>query len=428
MSFRRTLSLFNPFTTIRYESRPALCHTLSFAYSKKHFINFRSYSSTTNLPNKVKLLLSEIESTIATGGVSKGIKQVVGSTYGGNYRLKWTETPRSVLVVKKPFTESTSEAFVEILSWLRESHPDINIIVEPEVIKEFGKELSYVNVIPQGQQDEYARTVDFVITLGGDGTILHVSSIFNKCVPPVISFSMGTFGFLLPFRILNKFIIKTFLVIGWVNYIDIKHYKTALEDMIKGGVSLLLRMRLSCSIWTAEGQRITKNGIEIDDLQAMNEVNLHRGRYPHLTAIDCFVDGQFLTDAVADGLIVGTPTGSTAYSLSAGGPIIHPSVQSLIITPICPRSLSFRPVLLPSGVRIQLRIGEESRAPAEVTVDGREIFMLNKGEYLEVQMSPYPIPCVNRIDEGVDWVKDINDLLKWNQNFVNKQLLVHGFS
>ncbi|CAG8495822.1 14168_t:CDS:10 [Funneliformis caledonium] len=409
MSFRRTLSLFNLFTTISYNNRSALCHSPSFfAYSQKHFVDFRSYSSTKNLPNKVKLLLSEIENTIATGGVTKGIKQVVGSTYGGNYRLKWTEPPRSVLVVKKPFTESTSEAFVEILSWLRKSHPNINIIVEPEVIKEFGNELPYVNVIPLGQQDEYARTVDFVITLGGDGTILHVSSLFNQCVPPVISFSMGTFGFLLPFHI--------------------RHFKAALEDMIKGGVSLLLRMRLSCSIWTAEGKRITKNGIEIGDLQAMNEVNLHRGRYPHLTAIDCFVDGQFLTDAVADGLIIGTPTGSTAYSLSAGGPIIHPSVQSLIITPICPRSLSFRPILLPSGVRIQLRIGEQSRAPAEVTVDGREIFMLNKGEYLEVQMSPYPIPCVNRVDEGVDWVKDINDLLKWNQNFVNKQLLVHGFS
>uniref|UniRef100_U9TH68 ATP-NAD kinase n=1 Tax=Rhizophagus irregularis (strain DAOM 181602 / DAOM 197198 / MUCL 43194) TaxID=747089 RepID=U9TH68_RHIID len=311
-----------------------------------------------------------------------------------------------VLVVKKPFTKSTDKALLEIVNWLHESYPNINIIVEPEVAKKFENELPYV-FISQGHGDEYTRIVDFVITIGGDGTILHVSSLFNQCVPPVISFSMGTLGFLLPFHL--------------------QHYKSALEDIIKGNVSLLLRMRLSCSMWNTEGKRITKDDIEIGNLQSMNEVNLHRGRYPHLTAIECFVDGQFLTDAVADGLIIATPTGSTAYSLSAGGPIIHPSVQSLIVTPICPRSLSFRPILLPPDVKIQLMIGEESRAPVEVTIDGRIICMLKKGEWLEVQMSPYPIPCVNRIDEGVDWVKDINDLLKWNQNFVNKQLLTHGF-
>lgn len=88
----------------------------------------------------------------------------------------------------------------------------------------------------------------------------------------------------------------------------------------------------------------------------MNEVTLHRGRSPHLTTIDCFVDDEYLTECVADGLIVATPTGSTAYSLSAGGPIVHPSVQSLLITPICPRSLSFRTVLLPPSSNIALKV------------------------------------------------------------------------
>ncbi|GBC01987.1 hypothetical protein RclHR1_04400010 [Rhizophagus clarus] len=414
MSFRRAIPLFKLFTNTANYNRRVLCHTIPFSNSQKHFINFRYYSNTKELPDKVELLLSKIgkksdipQMSTTTERASTEIKEIFGSTYGVNYQLRWTEPPRSVLIVKKPFTESTDKALLEIANWLHESHPNINVIVEPEVAKKFENELPYVYVIPQECEDEYSRIVDFVVTIGGDGTILHVSSLFNRCVPPVISFSMGTLGFLLPFHV--------------------QHYKSALEDVIKGSVSLLLRMRLSCSMWNTEGKRISNDGIEIGDLQSMNEVNLHRGRYPHLTAIECFVDGQFLTDAVADGLIIGTPTGSTAYSLSAGGPIIHPSVQSLIITPICPRSLSFRPVLLPPNVKIQLRIGEESRAPTEVTVDGRVICMLDKGEWLEVQMSPYPIPCVNRIDEGVDWVKDINDLLKWNQNFVNKQLLIHGF-
>ncbi|RUP47320.1 hypothetical protein BC936DRAFT_145861 [Jimgerdemannia flammicorona] len=212
---------------------------------------------------------------------------------------------------------------------------------------------------------------------------------------------------------------------------DIQHYAHALQDLIHGGVSLLLRMRLNCSLRTPDGTKIVRDGMEVDDYNIMNEVTLHRGRSPHLTAIDCFVDGQYLTDAVVCStclsLIVATPTGSTAYSLSAGGPIVHPSVQSLVMTPICPRSLSFRTVLLPTSASIQLRIGETSRSQIEVCMDGREVYMLNKGEYLQVRMSWYPMPCVNRVDEGVDWARDINELLKWNQNFESKSLLRHGW-
>jgi len=88
----------------------------------------------------------------------------------------------------------------------------------------------------------------------------------------------------------------------------------------------------------------------------MNEVSLHRGPSPHLNTIDVFVDGQHLTEAVCDGLIVSTPTGSTAYSLSAGGPIVHPSLSAIVLTPICPRSLSFRPLVFPSSSAVTLRV------------------------------------------------------------------------
>lgn len=126
--------------------------------------------------------------------------------------------------------------------------------------------------------------------------------------------------------------------------------------MIGGKVGFMMRMRLFCSLHQPSGKRIEIDGLEVSDRQAMNEVTLHRGRSAHLTTIDCFVDEQYLTECVADGLIVSTPTGSTAYSLSAGGPIVHPSVQSLVLTPICPRSLSFRTVLLPPSSNIELKV------------------------------------------------------------------------
>jgi len=192
----------------------------------------------------------------------------------------------------------------------------------------------------------------------------------------------------------------------------------------------------------------------------MNEVSLHRGPSPHLNTIDVFVDGQHLTEAVCDGLIVSTPTGSTAYSLSAGGPIVHPSLSAIVLTPICPRSLSFRPLVFPSSSSITLRVrdlpdqatfyglthflqvGDKSRSASGVSMDGQSSRVLNPGESVRVHASRYPIPCINRSSisddmqdrksEGVgpgkedDWVRDINNLLQYNATFRSKALLRHS--
>jgi len=176
--------------------------------------------------------------------------------------------------------------------------------------------------------------------------------------------------------------------------------------------------------------------------QVMNEVSLHRGPSPHLNTIDVFVDGQHLTEAVCDGLIVSTPTGSTAYSLSAGGPIVHPSLSAIVLTPICPRSLSFRPLVFPSSSSITLRVGDKSRSSSGVSMDGQSSRVLNPGESVRVHASRYPIPCINRSSiaddmqgrksEGVgpgkedDWVRDINNLLQYNATFRSKALLRHS--
>ncbi|KAG6824510.1 hypothetical protein H0H92_006641, partial [Tricholoma furcatifolium] len=229
----------------------------------------------------------------------------------------------------------------------------------------------------------------------------------------------------------------------------------ALESVYTGKATILNRMRLACTFYSAS---LEKKGNDGDgrfegfcfhmvlkcllDWQVMNEIALHRGSSPHLNTIDIFVDGQHLTEAVSDGLIVSTPTGSTAYSLSAGGPIVHPSLSALVLTPICPRSLSFRPLVFPSSSVITLRIGDRSRAPAGVSMDGRTSHVLNPGESVVVQASPFPVPCINRSSiadtntdetrEGAgpgkedDWVRDINNLLQYNATFRSKALLRHS--
>ncbi|KAJ2959361.1 hypothetical protein NQZ79_g5172 [Umbelopsis isabellina] len=344
------------------------------SYFSLRFYNTTGLRKSTQLPAKLDVCLKRKELTFESNNAivpvltkskdTSNILQVPGENNGGNFLLRWNQRPRTVLIVKKPNDIKTEAALVDVAK----DYPDLNIVVEPEVAEHFREKLPFVYVIPPDQKAEYTRVIDFAITLGGDGTMLHVSSLFPKAAPPVLSFSLGTLGFLMPF--------------------DVQNFRSVLAKVIdnKEDLSLLLRMRLFCSLHLPNGQRLVRDGIEIY------------------------------------GLIISTPTGSTAYSLSAGGPIVHPSVDTLVVTPICPRSLSFRTVLLPTSSRIQLKIGENSKSPVEVSMDGREIYMLERGEYLQVRMSKYPMPCINRVNEGVDWAKDINDLLKWNQNFEHKLL------
>ncbi|CBQ68962.1 related to POS5-Mitochondrial NADH kinase [Sporisorium reilianum SRZ2] len=385
-----------------------------------------------DLPDKVDVSIGpagRLSKVIPARSGSK-ITTRVGSSYAGTHTFEWIASPSNVLIVKKARDHRAAKAMSRIISHMRSAYPSLNIILERQVIDSNDGDLAstYPELVSADPADKtlLAQKTDFVITLGGDGSILHVSSLFDRdAVPPVLSFSMGTLGFLLPY--------------------DISGYKQAIGDMVRGDISLLLRMRLRQTSHRKDGEAFCqvedqRQGGGCYDVHLMNEVTLHRGREPHMTKIDAYVDGQHLTQAISDGLIIATPTGSTAYSLSAGGPIVHPSVQSLVLTPICPRSLSFRTVLLPSDSVIQLKISDDSRSPAELTVDGRVSKLLQPGEYLQVSMSPFPIPCVSRkwsdeqlheaqaahvvgpgekySDRGEDdWVRDINTLLKFNASF-----------
>ncbi len=189
-------------------------------------------------------------------------------------------------------------------------------------------------------------------------------------------------------------------------------------------------------------------------LHAMNDISLHRGSQPNLISLDIYIDNEFLTTTTGDGLVFSTPTGSTAYSLSAGGSITHPLVPCIILTPICPRSLSFRPLILPASSHIMIKLSDKNRnASIKLNIDGILQQDLQPGDQIHVagendsalatssrsetvsgsnsenektdstdstpsskqDLCQKGIWCVARSEN--DWTKDINELLGFNSSF-----------
>ncbi|KAI9137302.1 ATP-NAD kinase-like domain-containing protein [Paraphysoderma sedebokerense] len=311
--------------------------------------------------------------------------------------LHWSEKPRNCLIIRKR-DQKTEDALIRVSSWLKSVYPDTNVIVEPNDKASLKDKLPFIYSLENPDDScsakEYSRVVDLVIALGGDGTMLHASSLFQEQVqpPPFVSFAMGSLGFLMPFQL--------------------ETYQSTISRVMEGNVSVLHRSRLSVSHYDS-----TDNRIEMYNQKryhCINEVLLHRGRQPHMVGLDCLVNnGLISSGSVADGLLISTPTGSTAYSLSAGGPKIHPSVQSILVTPICPRSLSYKPVVLPDYVDIVLKVAETSRAVAEISIDGKEIGTLQKGECIKIQKSKYALPCINNENDTVDWVKGLAKIRRY---------------
>lgn len=233
-----------------------------------------------------------------------------------------------------------------------------------------------------------------------------MASLFRKFTcPDILGFNLGTIGFLLPF--------------------PVEGFEDVLKSVLDGKVKREERMRLSCLMKASETHLLESKAKQVDSeerinpvpLSAVNEISLHRSQHPHMTPIDISIDGRFLTTAVADGLVVATPTGSTAYSCSAGGPIVHPAVGALLITPICPRSLSFRPLVVPADVTVELTLDSEARASADLALDGISTQVLHPGQSIIVRKSSYPIRLLS---PGDGWVDDLNLMLNFNRSFASK--------
>jgi NAD+ kinase len=159
-----------------------------------------------------------------------------------------------------------------------------------------------------------------------------------------------------------------------------------------------------------------------DLVQVLNEVVVDRGSSSFLTNITVYERQTFLTRVQADGLMIATPTGSTAYSAAAGGSMVHPEVPSILLTPICPHSLNFRPIVLPDYAELRLIVGKDARSGAWASFDGKHRQELQQGDVLLVRMSPNPVPTINRVDQTRDWMHSLDRCFGWSNRVAQQAM------
>ena len=232
---------------------------------------------------------------------------------------------------------------------------------------------------------------DLVLTLGGDGTVLYTSWLFQRIVPPILSFSLGSLGFLTNFE--------------YDGFKD--HLNRVMGDE---GMRVNLRMRFTCTVYRdgASGQELEEG----DQFEVLNELVIDRGPSPYVSNLELYGDNELLTVVQADGCIFSTPTGSTAYSLSAGGSLVHPDIPAILLTPICPHTLSFRPMVLSDSLLLRVSIPRNSRATAYCSFDGKGRVELRQGDHVTIAASQYPFPTVVR--SGAEWFHSVSRTLRWN--------------
>lgn len=215
---------------------------------------------------------------------------------------------------------------------------------------------------------DLAGQVDLLVLLGGDGTILHLAKQLGSQVKPIAAINIGTLGF---------------LTLGTADQLDEiaaqlanRHFRTSHRSVIR--VRTFLRDQL------------------IDEGHALNEVSFNRGPVTRLVRIELRINGDFVTRYGSDGLIIATPTGSTAYSLSAGGPIIEPGSGVLLITPVCPHSLSSRPLVVSDCSRIEIAAPAQ-RDEVFVTMDGQASRAITPEHRFEIQRADFDVPLVTSL-------------------------------
>ncbi|XP_073765546.1 NAD kinase isoform X1 [Danio rerio] len=344
--------------------------------------------------------------------ILKNPKAVMHIQDPARQRLTWSKPPKSVLIIKKIRDAGLLQPFKELCTFLTQQKNMI-VYVERKVLEDpaLANE-SFVSVKKnictfREDYDDISKCVDFIICLGGDGTLLYASSLFQESVPPVMAFHLGSLGFLTPF--------------------NFDTYQSQVTEVIEGNAALVLRSRLQVTVVKAVREKgpAEENSLKLTNgdaepnhktmqYQVLNEVVIDRGPSSYLSNVDLFLDGHLITTVQGDGVLVSTPTGSTAYAVAAGASMIHPNVPAIMITPICPHSLSFRPIVVPAGVELKIMLSQDARNTAWVSLDGRRRQEIACGDSITITTSCFPLPSICFRDPVNDWFESLAQCLHWN--------------
>ena len=251
----------------------------------------------------------------------------------------------------------------------------VPVLVERETARLVGADSNY-------SLNDLGRDADLLLVLGGDGTILQAIAQLGDRIKPIFGINVGSLGFL--------------------TCAPASEYKEAVACIVAGEMQFSQRTLLEVTIAAAGGAKTVLTGL--------NDAVLSRGEVSRLIRLQTRVNGEPLTEFNADGLIIATPTGSTAYSLSAGGPILAPESGALVITPICPHVLTNRSIIVGQDAVIEVRASDRTY-PVYLTVDGLEPLRLDGEAIVTIRKSPHVLPLAAM--PGVSFFSVVRQKLKW---------------
>lgn len=280
-------------------------------------------------------------------------------------------------IIAKNNIEEPFEITKKLSNWLKERG------VEVYVEKELGKKIRHPNSI---DRREIPKLVDVILVFGGDGTFLGVAREACKYGTPILGINLGGLGFL--------------------TEVTVDELYPMMERIIDGDYEVEDRQMLITSI-----RRGKKN---IGTYEVLNDVVINKGALARIIDLAIYIEDSHVTTYKADGIILATPTGSTAYSLSAGGPIVHPGIPVTIITPICPHTLTNRPLVVSSEMKVEIKVTTQE-PDTYLTLDGQIGVRLKTGDLIEVKRTDTSVKLIK--SPFRDFFSILKTKLMWGERY-----------
>jgi NAD+ kinase len=283
---------------------------------------------------------------------------------------------QTIGIISRPRRSNLSAVAPPLLRWLEAR--GLRVIYDEETA-------SAVPGCPKGLPRQHiADEAQILLVLGGDGTLLAAARVAASRNIPVLPINMGSLGFLTSFTLAELY--------------------PALEETLAGRSSVSERVMLQVEL--------ERGGAAIEQDHVLNDAVVNKSALARMIDLELFIDTEFVCRYRADGLVISTPTGSTAYSLSAGGPIVHPTVEAFVITPICPHTLTDRPVVVRDSSRIDVTLGEYAES-VYLTLDGQQGIPMHSGDRIRVSRSPLRLKLIQPPKKS--YFEILRSKLKWGE-------------